>query len=51
MTPSPRVAKQAVVLCGGKGTRLRTLTQATPKALCVVGRQPFLDVLLNSLHD
>ena len=40
---------QAVVLCGGSGTRLGTLTTAMPKPLLPVGGRPFLDVLLGEL--
>src|SRR6266404_553846 len=40
---------QAVILCGGSGTRLGTLTTAMPKPLLPVGGRPFLDVLLGEL--
>src|SRR6516165_6793217 len=38
--------EQAVILCGGLGTRLGTLTAATPKPLLTIDAKPFLDVLL-----
>ncbi len=41
--------KQAMILCGGSGTRLGHLTAATPKPLLAVGGRPFLDVLLAEL--
>jgi D-glycero-D-manno-heptose 1,7-bisphosphate phosphatase len=41
--------RQAVILCGGLGTRLGTLTAQTPKPLLPVGENPFLDVLLFEL--
>lgn len=41
--------KQAMILCGGFGTRLGSLTAATPKPLLSVNGQPFLDVLLFEL--
>ncbi len=40
---------QAVILCGGLGTRLGSLTAATPKPLLPVGDMPFLDVILFEL--
>lgn len=43
------VATQAVVLCGGKGTRLGPTARTTPKALHEVGGRPFLDRLLETL--
>lgn len=41
--------EQAAILCGGRGTRLGTLTADTPKPLLRVGDGPFLDVLLFEL--
>ena len=41
--------RQAVVLCGGLGTRTGALTAQTPKPLLRVGDIPFLDVLLFEL--
>lgn len=41
--------RQAVILCGGLGTRLGALTAGTPKPLLPVGGAPFLDVLLFEL--
>lgn len=40
---------QAVILCGGAGTRLGPLTANTPKPLLPVAGNPFLDVLLFEL--
>jgi D,D-heptose 1,7-bisphosphate phosphatase len=40
---------QAVILCGGLGTRLGALTAQQPKPLLPVGGVPFLDVLLFEL--
>jgi D,D-heptose 1,7-bisphosphate phosphatase len=44
-----RVIRQGVILAGGLGTRLKTLTQATPKPLLEVGGRPFLDYLLDEV--
>jgi D,D-heptose 1,7-bisphosphate phosphatase len=41
--------RQAVILCGGLGTRLGALTAQTPKPLLPVDGSPFLDVLLFEL--
>lgn len=47
--PRPR-ARQAVVLVGGKGTRLGELTRVTPKPLmCIDGERVFLDFLIENL--
>jgi D,D-heptose 1,7-bisphosphate phosphatase len=43
------VISQAVILCGGLGTRLGALTAATPKPLLPVAGEPFLDLLLFEL--
>jgi D-glycero-D-manno-heptose 1,7-bisphosphate phosphatase len=40
------MVQQAVVLCGGLGSRLGALAAKTPKPLLPVGGAPFLDVLL-----
>src|SRR6266849_3360047 len=42
----PMSSIQAVVLCGGMGTRLRGVVPQVPKALAPVGGRPFLDYLL-----
>jgi NDP-sugar pyrophosphorylase family protein len=51
---TPRSAGSRPSLCGlilaaGEGTRLRPLTEATPKALCPVGNVPLLDRALHRL--
>lgn len=42
---------EAVILCGGLGTRLRALYPDTPKALAMLGSQTFIDVLLEWLSS
>jgi NDP-sugar pyrophosphorylase family protein len=42
--------RQAVVLAGGLGTRLRPITQVMPKAMVDVNGRPFLDMLLRRLR-
>jgi D-glycero-D-manno-heptose 1,7-bisphosphate phosphatase len=43
------MVKQALILCGGAGTRLGALTAARPKPLLPIRNRPFLDVLLFAL--
>ncbi|MCY7530940.1 sugar phosphate nucleotidyltransferase, partial [Bacillus altitudinis] len=33
---------KAVILCGGKGTRMSEVTQALPKPLAMIGDRPIL---------
>ncbi len=40
---------QAVILAGGKGTRLLNLTKKTPKAMIAVNNKPFIEILINQL--
>jgi len=41
--------KQAVIFAGGRGERLRPLTDAVPKPMAPVNENPFLDYLIDSL--
>ena len=43
--------KQAVILCGGLGTRMRPYTDNTPKPMISCNGKPFLWYLLQQLHD
>ena len=43
-------AFDAIVLCGGAGTRLRSVTGDAPKSLAMIGGRPFLDILLHQLR-
>ncbi|HLI21481.1 MAG TPA: NDP-sugar synthase, partial [Stellaceae bacterium] len=40
---------QAVILAGGKGTRLGALTRGLPKPLVPVGGKPFIRYLIAAL--
>ena len=40
---------KAVVLAGGKGTRLRPLTFSIPKPLLPIGEKPILEIILKNL--
>jgi NDP-sugar pyrophosphorylase family protein len=41
--------RQAIILAGGKGTRLRPFTATLPKPLVPVGDQPIIEVVLRQL--
>ena len=41
----------AIVLCGGRGTRLASVVSDVPKPLASVAGRPFLDYVLSSLED
>lgn len=41
---------QAIILAGGKGTRLKPFTNAIPKPLVPIGEMPILEVVLRQLH-
>ena len=43
--------KQAVILAGGKGTRLLPLTATTPKPMILIRDIPFLEHLITSLRN
>jgi NDP-sugar pyrophosphorylase family protein len=40
----------AIVLCGGAGLRLRSVTANTPKSMAGIGGRPFLELLLKQLQ-
>ena len=40
---------QAVILAGGKGTRLGSLGKKIPKAMVNINGTPFVDILINQL--
>jgi mannose-1-phosphate guanylyltransferase len=41
---------KAIVLCGGKGTRLRPYTYTIPKPMLPLGKRPILEYVLSSLR-
>ncbi len=44
-----RKMPNAIILCGGAGSRLRSITGDAPKAMALIGRRPFLELLLSQL--
>lgn len=51
MSPSTHPIRQAVILAGGLGTRLRPLTAERPKPMIQINGRPFLDYLLDLLRE
>jgi D-glycero-D-manno-heptose 1,7-bisphosphate phosphatase len=45
------VPEQAAILCGGRGSRLRPITDRMPKPMVPVNGTPFLEYLLVQLRD
>lgn len=43
--------REAVILAGGKGTRLSTILQDIPKPMAPVNGKPFLEYLISNLYD
>ena len=44
-----KMVNQAVILCGGLGTRLGAITKKIPKPLIKIGNKSFLDILIDRL--
>lgn len=40
-----------MILCGGRGTRLRPVISDRPKALAKIGNKPFLEILIDSITE
>ncbi len=51
LVPVVPSATDVVILCGGKGTRLGSLTARTPKPLLPVGKDPFLLRLISRMAE
>ena len=45
----PAISTDAVILCGGLGTRLRPISGDLPKVLMPFAGKPFIDILIESL--
>lgn len=44
-------AKQAVILAGGLGTRLKPFTENAPKPMFPIHGKPFIEYLLNQVKE
>jgi histidinol-phosphate phosphatase family protein len=47
--PNDSVPEAVIILCGGKGTRLRPLTYKIPKPMAKVGRRPIIAYVIDNL--
>lgn len=45
------IPDQAAILCGGRGHRLRPITDKTPKPMVLINGRPFLEYLLEKLKE
>lgn len=51
LIPEQEHPPQAVIMAGGAGTRLRPLTDDTPKPMLPVGDRPLLEIIVEQLRD
>lgn len=51
LVPDRLLPVKAVVMAGGKGTRLRPLTENLPKPMLPVGDQPLLELIIEQLRE
>ncbi|UCD28280.1 MAG: NTP transferase domain-containing protein [Planctomycetota bacterium] len=51
MTNPSKNKIKAVILAGGKGTRLKPLTAVFPKPLVPLGNKPIIEILLRKIHS
>jgi mannose-1-phosphate guanylyltransferase len=49
VSASPRIPRQAVILVGGEGTRLRPVTSRVPKPVAPMVERPFVAYILDTL--
>lgn len=51
LVPERMLAVEAIVMAGGKGTRLRPLTEDMPKPMLPVGNRPLLELIIEQLRE
>lgn len=51
LAPEQPLPLQAIVMAGGKGTRLHPLTEHTPKPMLRVGDKPILEIIIGQLRE
>ena len=48
---SSKKIKQAIIFCGGRGSRLGKVTEKVPKPLIMINSKPFLFYLIKMLEN
>jgi len=49
--PDRMLSLQAVVMAGGKGNRMRPLTEELPKPMLPIGDRPLMEIIIGQLRD
>ena len=49
--PPSNLALQAVIMAGGRGSRMNPLTEVLPKPMLPVGDQPLMEIIIHQLRD
>jgi len=51
LLPDQMLPLQAVIMAGGRGTRLRPLTEEMPKSMLPVGDRPLMELIIEQLRQ
>jgi len=51
LLPEQSLSIQAVIMAGGFGTRLRPLTENTPKPMLPIGDKPVMELMINQMQE
>lgn len=51
LVPEPMLPLRAMIMAGGKGTRLRPFTEDVPKPMLMVGDRPLMEHIVDHLRD
>jgi len=51
MSDRKHISNEVLILCGGKGTRLRSVVSDRPKPMAFVNNKPFIEILISFLNQ